>query len=118
MTDAIVILLAGVTFGWTNALYALLVLYASGSRQRRSPKVERYPHRGDYHDQPEAVSRRILDEMERGVTILPGKGAFTGERGRCYTWSFRGLKCRRSRPWSARKTRKHSCHRPGLRSPG
>ena len=30
MTDAAVIVLAGLTFGWENALYALIVLYASG----------------------------------------------------------------------------------------
>ncbi|MBP1694389.1 MAG: hypothetical protein H6Q37_2272 [Chloroflexi bacterium] len=69
MTDAVVVLLAGVTFGWTNALYALLVLY--GSNVVRTAVI--------ITEQPEAVSKRILDEMERGVTILSGKGAFTGE---------------------------------------
>jgi len=81
MTDAIVILLAGVTFGWTNALYALLVLYASGITAEAVTEGSNVIRTAVIiTDQPEAVSRRILDEMERGVTILPGKGAFTGER--------------------------------------
>jgi uncharacterized membrane-anchored protein YitT (DUF2179 family) len=28
--------------------------------------------------EPEAVSSRILDELERGVTVLEGTGAYTG----------------------------------------
>ena len=80
MTDAVVVLLAGVTFGWTNALYALLVLYASGIAAEAITEGSNVVRTAVIiTEQPEAVSKRILDEMERGVTILSGKGAFTGE---------------------------------------
>jgi len=28
--------------------------------------------------QPETVARQILEDMERGVTVMPGTGAYTG----------------------------------------
>jgi uncharacterized membrane-anchored protein YitT (DUF2179 family) len=80
MTDAVVILGAGFVFGWQKALYALITLYVSGlvvdatlegARSVRSAMI--------VTDQCKEISGRILDEMERGVTILNGTGAYTGE---------------------------------------
>jgi uncharacterized membrane-anchored protein YitT (DUF2179 family) len=80
MTDAVVILGAGFVFGWQKALYALITLYVSGlvvdttlegARSVRSAMI--------VTDQCKEISSRILDEMERGVTILNGTGAYTGE---------------------------------------
>ncbi len=80
MTDAVVILGAGFVFGWQKALYALITLYVSGlvvdatlegARSVRSALI--------VTDQCKEISSRILDEMERGVTILNGTGAYTGE---------------------------------------
>jgi uncharacterized membrane-anchored protein YitT (DUF2179 family) len=80
MTDALVILLAGLTFGWTNALYALVVLYVSGLAAEAITEGSRVARTAlIVTTQPEAVTRRILHDMERGATILPGKGAYTGE---------------------------------------
>jgi len=79
MTDAVVILSAGFVFGWQKALYAIITLYVSGlvvdttmegAGTVRTALI--------ISDQSEAVSRRILTEMERGVTILQGTGAYTG----------------------------------------
>lgn len=79
MVDSLVILSAGLVFGWKEALYALITLYVSGI------VAETVTEGGGMvrtalivTSQPEAVSRQILDTLERGVTILPGTGAYTG----------------------------------------
>jgi uncharacterized membrane-anchored protein YitT (DUF2179 family) len=80
MTDTVVILAAGFVFGWQKALYAIITLYVSGlvvdttlegAGTVRTALI--------ISDQSEAVSRRILSEMERGVTVLAGAGAYTNE---------------------------------------
>jgi uncharacterized membrane-anchored protein YitT (DUF2179 family) len=79
MTDAVVILLAGLTFGWENALYALIVLYASGVAAEAITEGSNVARTAMIvTNQPAAVSRRILEELERGVTILTGRGAYSG----------------------------------------
>jgi len=79
LTDAIVILGAGVTFGWENALYALVVLYISGIVAEailEGPNAVRTAMIISTNPQP--VVDNILREMERGVTVLEGKGAYSG----------------------------------------
>jgi uncharacterized membrane-anchored protein YitT (DUF2179 family) len=80
LTDTVVILAAGFVFGWQKALYALITLYVSGivvdttmegSGTARTAMI--------ISAQSEIVSQRILSEMERGVTILEGAGAYTSE---------------------------------------
>jgi uncharacterized membrane-anchored protein YitT (DUF2179 family) len=79
MTDTIVILAAGFVFGWKQALYAIIVLYVSGlvvdSTLEGSGTVRTALI---VTGQAEVVAGRILSEMERGVTILNGTGAYTG----------------------------------------
>lgn len=79
MVDSAVILGAGLVFGWKRALYALITLYVSGlvaetvlegPRTVRSALI--------VTEQREAVAKRILDDMSRGVTVLSGTGAYTG----------------------------------------
>jgi uncharacterized membrane-anchored protein YitT (DUF2179 family) len=79
MTDAVVILAAGLVFGWQKALYAIITLYASGlvvdttmegAGTVRTALI--------ITEKCGEVSKRILDELERGVTILQGTGAYTG----------------------------------------
>jgi len=80
MTDAVVILGAGFVFGWQKALYAIITLYVSGlvvdttmegAGTVRTALI--------ITEKSKDVADRILGEMERGVTILNGTGAFTGE---------------------------------------
>jgi len=80
MTDTLVILGAGFIFGWQKALYAIITLYVSGlvvdttmegAGTVRSALI--------VTDLCKEISARILKEMERGVTILEGTGAYTGE---------------------------------------
>jgi len=79
MTDTLVILGAGFIFGWQKALYAVITLYVSGlvvdttmegAGTVRSALI--------VTDLCQEISARILKEMERGVTILEGTGAYTG----------------------------------------
>ena len=81
MTDAVVILSAGFVFGWQKALYAVITLYVSGlvvdttmegSGTVRTALIITGKCR--------EVSQQVLTEMERGVTLLEGTGAYTGER--------------------------------------
>jgi uncharacterized membrane-anchored protein YitT (DUF2179 family) len=78
--DSVVILSAGFVFGWKEALYAIVVLYVSGL------VVDTTMEGGGtvrtamiITSQPEIVSEKILVDMERGVTMLEGTGAYTGE---------------------------------------
>ena len=79
MTDTLVILAAGFVFGWKQALYAIIVLYVSGLVVDSTLEgVGTVRTALIVSGQSEAVSQRILSEMERGVTILNGTGAYTG----------------------------------------
>jgi uncharacterized membrane-anchored protein YitT (DUF2179 family) len=79
MVDSLVILLAGLSFGWEKAMYALVLLYTSGvvaevvvagSNVTRTAMI--------VTDLPEPVSIKILHDLKRGVTMLSGTGAYTG----------------------------------------
>jgi len=80
MTDTLVILAAGFVFGWQKALYAIIVLYVSGlvvdSTLEGAGTVRTALI---ITDNCREVADRVLAEMERGVTILEGTGAYTGE---------------------------------------
>jgi len=80
VVDSLVIFLAGLSFGWEKAMYALVLLYTSGvvaevvvagSNVTRTAMI--------ITNSPEAVSSKILHVLKRGVTVLAGTGAFTGE---------------------------------------
>jgi uncharacterized membrane-anchored protein YitT (DUF2179 family) len=80
ITDTVVILAAGFIFSWENALYALVTTYVSGLAAeavlegsgvfRTAMIVSSCPHE---------VAQRIMTDLERGVTIIDGKGAYTGQ---------------------------------------
>lgn len=79
IVDTLVILGAGFVFGWKSALYSMIALYVSGlvaettleggATIRTAMIVTR---------EPEAVANRVLEELERGLTVLEGTGAYTG----------------------------------------
>ena len=79
MVDSLVILGAGLVFGWKEALYALITLYVSGlvaETTLEGPSTVRTAL--IVTAQPKIVSDRILEDMSRGVTVMPGTGAYTG----------------------------------------
>lgn len=79
LTDTLPILLAGFTFGWTNALYALVMIYISGIAAEGSMGGSNVTRTATIITaQPQAVAQLIMREMKRGVTVLFGKGAYTG----------------------------------------
>ncbi|MGI6165251.1 MAG: YitT family protein [Limnochordia bacterium] len=76
--DMGIIAVAGFFFGAETALYAILALYLStktidliqeGQGAGRAAYV--------VSNHPEEISRRILQELERGVTALQGRGMYT-----------------------------------------
>ncbi|MEI6288908.1 MAG: YitT family protein [Chloroflexota bacterium] len=80
ITDASIILGAGFVFGWNKALYAIITLYVSGlvvdttmegAGTVRTALI--------VTSEPVFVAETIMREMERGVTVLSGTGAYTGK---------------------------------------
>ena len=79
IVDAAVILAAGFIFGWKEALYALITLYVSGIVTETAAQGMSVVRTAlIITSQPEAVSQQIFEILERGVTLLSGKGAYTG----------------------------------------
>jgi len=79
MVDSLVILGAGIVFGWKEALYALITLYVSGlvaETTLEGPRTVRTAL--IVTAQPELVAERILEDMSRGVTRMSATGAYTG----------------------------------------
>ena len=79
ITDSLVVFLAGLAFSWENALYALVLLYVTGlaaeainegSNVLRTVLV--------VTSEPQKVAGQIMQEMERGVTLMPARGGYSG----------------------------------------
>jgi uncharacterized membrane-anchored protein YitT (DUF2179 family) len=79
MVDTAVILGAGFVFGWKQALYAMITLYVSGLVSETVLEGGTVRTAMIITKEAEAISNRVLEELERGVTILEGSGAYTGE---------------------------------------
>jgi uncharacterized membrane-anchored protein YitT (DUF2179 family) len=80
ITDGLVVLASGFAFGWERALYGLVVIYISGlTAELVSEGNNIYRMAMIVTNQPNQVSKQICEILERGVTILPGTGAWTGQ---------------------------------------
>jgi uncharacterized membrane-anchored protein YitT (DUF2179 family) len=81
ITDAAVMFGAGLAFSWENALYALVNLYVSGLVAEAVTEGLNVARTAMIITAcPQEVARKVLEEMERGVTIIPAVGAYTGEQ--------------------------------------
>jgi uncharacterized membrane-anchored protein YitT (DUF2179 family) len=79
MVDTAVILGAGFVFGWKAALYAMIALYVSGLVAESTLEGGGTVRTAMIvTSEAEAIAGRVLEELERGVTILEGTGAYTG----------------------------------------
>jgi uncharacterized membrane-anchored protein YitT (DUF2179 family) len=79
VTDSLIMFLAGITFSWENALYALVNLYVSGLSAEAVTQGSNVVRTAlIITSRPQEVSQMILYGMERGVTIVPARGAYTG----------------------------------------
>ena len=80
ITDSLVVLMGGLVFDWERALYGLAVIYVSGLAAEIA-----FEGRAIYRTamivtcDPEGVSKGIMDNLERGVTMLHGTGGYTHE---------------------------------------
>lgn len=80
ITDTIVVLAGGFAFSWEKALYGLVVIYISGiAAEAISEGQSVYRTAIIVTSEHEKVTQEIMADMERGVTILAGKGGYTGE---------------------------------------
>lgn len=77
--NAIIILSAGILFGWEKALYTLVTLYAStrviDAIHTRHEKLTAMIITKKGKELKDAIHGRMV----RGITTLPAKGAFSGE---------------------------------------
>lgn len=79
MTDSIVVLAAGFVFGWEFALYGLVMIYVSGlAAEIVTEGSSVFRTAIIVTSCPKEVADKIMVDMERGVTILSGRGAYTG----------------------------------------
>jgi uncharacterized membrane-anchored protein YitT (DUF2179 family) len=79
IVDTAVILSAGFIFGWKQALYAMITLYVSGLVSETVLEGgETVRTAMIVTNKPEDVSARVFEDLERGVTYLEGRGAYTG----------------------------------------
>jgi uncharacterized membrane-anchored protein YitT (DUF2179 family) len=79
ITDTLVVLLAGFVFDWEHALYGLVMIYVSGlAAEVIVEGTDVFRTAIIVTSSPQEVAREILTNMERGVTFLAGKGAYTG----------------------------------------
>ncbi|KKB36760.1 Arginine/ornithine antiporter ArcD [Bacillus thermotolerans] len=77
--NGIIILLAGLIFGWEKALYTLIGLYVStrvvDAIHTRYTKLTAMI----ITDKSEELKRAIHAKLVRGITVIPAKGAFSGK---------------------------------------
>lgn len=80
ITDSVVVLGAGFVFGWTKALYGLVLIYVSGLAAEIALQGTNIIRTAMIVTiETEAVTHAIMHDLERGVTILSGTGGYTGE---------------------------------------
>lgn len=80
ITDAVVIFLAGIAFSWENALYALVMLYVSGIAAESISQGSNILRTGlIITASPDPIINEIFTRLKRGVTIMDGRGGYSGE---------------------------------------
>jgi uncharacterized membrane-anchored protein YitT (DUF2179 family) len=80
MTDAMIIFLAGLSFSWENALYALVMLYISGIAAESISQGSNILRTGMIiTTNPESVKEEIFNRLMRGVTVMDVKGGYSGK---------------------------------------
>ncbi len=78
LTDALVIVLAGLIFGWEKALYALIALYVGGLAAEGVSEGAHVSRMAlIITSAPEAVSQAVMTRMGRGLTHWTGRGGYT-----------------------------------------
>lgn len=79
-TDTLIILAAGLVYGWEGALYAAIALFTAGLATDyvlEGPSVIRTAM--IITDKPEAISQGVFANLQRGASSWRIKGEYTGE---------------------------------------
>lgn len=80
LTDSLVMFMGGLVFSWENALYAVVMLYISGVAAEVTNEGSNVVRTAlIITNNPQQVKEKVLVNMERGMTVLTGTGAYTGE---------------------------------------
>jgi uncharacterized membrane-anchored protein YitT (DUF2179 family) len=79
-TDVLVVFAAGLSFGWTLALYAVVALYVGGVAAEFAAEGVRTTRTVLIITQdPQAVAQRVMTDLQRGVTMWSGLGMYSGQ---------------------------------------
>jgi uncharacterized membrane-anchored protein YitT (DUF2179 family) len=74
------VLVAGLAFSWELALYALVALYVSGLAAEVTLEGAGVVRTATIiSTRPQALADKILQDLQRGVTMWPGVGMYSGE---------------------------------------
>lgn len=80
LTDAAIVLLAGLAFSWELALYALVALYVSGLAAELATEGSAVVRTAIIvTSRPKHIAAIILRDLLRGVTMWEGTGMYSGE---------------------------------------
>ncbi len=80
VTDTFSIILGSIVFGWQLGLYAIIVVYISGkAAEVVSEGSSSFRQAYIISDAQEEIKKKILTEMDHGVTIFHGEGGYSGE---------------------------------------
>ncbi len=80
-TDSLVVLAAGIVFGWEAAMFAIVALFTYGAVADyvlEGPSVIRTVT--IITNKPREVSTLLINELRRGVTAWPGQGMYSGHQ--------------------------------------
>src|SRR5512143_1732978 len=79
-TDVLVVFAAGLSFGWTLALYAVVALYVGGVAAEFTAEGVRTTRTVIIITRsPQAVAQRVMTDLQRGVTMWSGLGMYSGQ---------------------------------------
>jgi uncharacterized membrane-anchored protein YitT (DUF2179 family) len=80
LTDALIVLLAGLAFSWDLALYALVSLYVSGLAAEVTAEGSGVVRTATIISARSGmVAAHIMRDLQRGVTMWPGVGMYSGD---------------------------------------
>ncbi len=79
-TDVFVVFTAGLSFGWELALYAVVALYVGGLAAEFAAEGVRTTRMVlIITTNPQPLAQRVMDELQRGVTLWQGTGMYSGQ---------------------------------------
>jgi uncharacterized membrane-anchored protein YitT (DUF2179 family) len=80
ITDTAVVLVSGIAFSWTLALYAVVALYTGGMAAELTSEGSGVVRSATIiTEHPQTVGEKIMRELNRGVTVWRGTGMYSGE---------------------------------------